>query len=244
MKDHKDYWNIKAAHEFWCEHGNKTLCGRKFAWCESWLIDAMDEVRAEVLDLEDASQRINRIRATQRNAFRHVSFQDSSPDQKIYTKKIASSETTESDTEIYSPSHKPVFRPFDPYEPTEDIRSPRPGSQAHPIMIIQDSEDEGGDGDGDGDGNNDGDDDSDGNGGNDNSERRYSNVTSKAKSMRREHAQLLKRFSTIHNRENRGTESKCEDENPEPCQSNNLNPSTPIKEHPPNSKWALRVSTG
>lgn len=233
MKDHKDYWNIKAAHEFWCEYGNKTLCGRKFAWCESWLIDAMDEVRAEVLDLEDASQRINRIRAMQRNAYRHLSFQDSSPDQKIYTKKITSSETTESDTEIYSPSRKPVPRPFDPYEHTEDIRSPRPGSQAHPIMIIQDSEDE--DGDGDGDGNNDGDDDSDGNGGNGNSkeridEWRYSNVTSKA----------AQRFCNL-NRENRGPESRCENENPELCQSNN-NPSTPVKKHPPSSKWALRVS--
>jgi len=64
LKDHKDYWNITAAHEFWCEHGNKTFCGRKFAWCENWLISAMDEVGAEVLDLEDASKRINCNRET------------------------------------------------------------------------------------------------------------------------------------------------------------------------------------
>ena len=233
LKDHKDYWNIKAAHEFWCEHGIKTFCGRKFAWCETWLIDAMDEVRAEVLDLEDASRRIKRIRATQRNAVRRVSLPDSSPDRRIYTKKVISSDTTESDAGMYSPTQKPVYRAFDPYEHTKNMR---PGSQAHPIMIIQDSEDDDA---------NIGEDDSDER--NDNYfEQRYLKAA-KAKSMRHTPAPL-KRFSTIRIRaENRARlESKCDDENTQLCQHNNHNPSTPVKKkHLPNrGRWAEFESLG
>ncbi|KAK2780003.1 hypothetical protein FQN52_002303 [Onygenales sp. PD_12] len=44
----RNYWNIKAAHDFWCEMGPKTFEGRQYGWSETWIADALTSLLSQL----------------------------------------------------------------------------------------------------------------------------------------------------------------------------------------------------
>jgi hypothetical protein len=165
LKDHRDYWNIKAAHDFWCENGTKTIHGRQFGFDERWLINAVDQVRMEVLNLEDSSRRIKRIRAIQKNhrqSHRHVHtlwgqakrdrLKPSSPSTERATSTEPESPTRRIRrrrrrySHILSPQSQksrtcPTVTTAAAATATRTLKQPHTGTRDNPILIIQDTDD-------------------------------------------------------------------------------------------------------
>lgn len=46
--EHRHYWNIKAAHDFWRKHGPKTADNRNYAWKITWITDAINSTKADI----------------------------------------------------------------------------------------------------------------------------------------------------------------------------------------------------
>lgn len=143
LKDHRNYWNIRAAYDFWCENGTKTVHGRQFGWSERWLLDAMNEVREEVHRLEEVAERIKNAKAAKR-ARRLVNMRVGHGKGKLEGRKVVqrggdSSDDTE--VEPDSPTHKPPRRP--PGLPNNKrLNIPGLGTRERPIMIVQESDEE------------------------------------------------------------------------------------------------------
>ncbi|KAL1966887.1 hypothetical protein VTN77DRAFT_3852 [Rasamsonia byssochlamydoides] len=151
LKNHRDYWNIKAAYDFWCENGTKTIQGRQFGWSEDWLVDAIADVKEELIDLEDAGKRIKVIKAANKLTVDLLASARAARVRENGLKRIQIQEDSSSNTatEPESPSHKPHRRPSRYHDaPVKKKTNPRyntrAGSREDPIIIGQDSDDEGG----------------------------------------------------------------------------------------------------
>jgi hypothetical protein len=69
LKNHRSYWNIRAAHEFWWDYGTRTFEGRRLAWSEqdNWLQLAIVEMKRQLDDLQDeAASRIKDIKTVKK----------------------------------------------------------------------------------------------------------------------------------------------------------------------------------
>ncbi|KAL1986476.1 hypothetical protein VTN96DRAFT_6235 [Rasamsonia emersonii] len=150
LKNHRDHWNIQAAYDFWCENGTKTIHGRQFGWSEDWLIEAMESVKAELIDLEDAGNRIKTIKAVNRLTIDRLALSRVTRTQDEDLKKIRSKDSSSTGTEPQSPTHKPRRRPSlhhdaEPKKTNHRYNTRLVGSSREdPIVIEQDSDDEGG----------------------------------------------------------------------------------------------------
>ncbi|KAL1863383.1 hypothetical protein Plec18170_000218 [Paecilomyces lecythidis] len=139
LKNHRDYWNVKASYDFWCENGTMTIHGRDFGWSEQWVIDAMDEVRYDLHKLEEFAQFIRAARADIRERYLYSISIPIVPDDED-SSTVHMSELAESDIEP-SPTHMPARRRLQNQEIRQSTASDV-GSRHHPIVIVHDSEDE------------------------------------------------------------------------------------------------------
>ncbi|KAK2801513.1 hypothetical protein FQN50_007729 [Emmonsiellopsis sp. PD_5] len=53
----RNCWNIKAAHDFWCEAGPKTFDGRQYGWSETWIPDALTSLLNQINSMRDVATR-------------------------------------------------------------------------------------------------------------------------------------------------------------------------------------------
>lgn len=139
LKDHRDYWNVRAAYDFWCENGTKTIHGRDFGWSQQWALDAMGEVKYDVHKLEEFAQFIRASRAEIRERYLYSISIPIAPNEED-SSTVHMSDIAESDIEP-SPTHRPARRRFQNQEVRQSTASDV-GSHRHPIIIAQDSDDE------------------------------------------------------------------------------------------------------
>ncbi|KAL2011415.1 hypothetical protein VTN00DRAFT_4133 [Thermoascus crustaceus] len=145
LRDHRNYWNIQAAYEFWCEHGTKTVHGRQFGWSERWLLDALNEVREEIHKLEETADQIKNAKAKaakrNRRLLRGMPIgRDKGKDGRKMQQRGDSS-NSETEPEPESPTHKPPRRPPG-LQGNKRLIVPGLGTRERPIMIVQESDGE------------------------------------------------------------------------------------------------------
>ncbi|KAL2000527.1 hypothetical protein VTN02DRAFT_2967 [Thermoascus thermophilus] len=149
LRSHRNAWNIRAAHDFWCAHGTATVHGRRFGWSERWLVDALDEVRAEIRRLEETADRIRNaveVHAARRRAGRPLMRGGGMPSGRDEGRDeggggVDSSSHSETEQQESSPTHKPPRRPPGQQQGNHQ-RSVLPGlgTRERPIMIAQESD--------------------------------------------------------------------------------------------------------
>lgn len=118
---HRTYWNIKAAHEFWCEYGPKTLEGRRYGWSERWIVDAIEEIKAELIRLTEMASTIREREAKALEVLGSPPAIRTTPQTRKEGKvdHVADVEISETETEICFPGYN------SPQQPSSNWRRPR-----------------------------------------------------------------------------------------------------------------------